>query len=265
MALKIGNGLNLLNQRIQNVGSPSAASDAANKSYVDALLNGLQWKPGVRVATTASGTLASAFANGSVVDGVTLATGDRILIKNQSTASENGIYVVAASGAPTRSADADGAGEIVPNTTVLVAEGTVNADTAWTVTNNGTITVGTTGLTFAPVGGGATYTAGNGLQLSSNAFSVLLDSASGLVVSGTGLKVDPSVVARKYAANIGNGSLTSIPVTHNLGTRDVVVSVHDTTTYEEVLADVVKTDANNVTITFATAPASNAYRVTVIG
>src|SRR5436190_10072507 len=99
------NRLDLVSQRIQNVASPSTGTDAANKNYVDGAVNGLDWKSSVRAATTATGTLATAFANGQVIDGVTLATGDRILIKNQSTGSENGIYTVNASGAPTRATD----------------------------------------------------------------------------------------------------------------------------------------------------------------
>jgi hypothetical protein len=85
------------------------------------------------------------------------------------------------------------------------------------------------------------------------------------VVGAGGVKIDTSVVARKYAANVGNGALTSIAVVHNLGTRDVLVSLHDAATYEDVECDVVKTDTNTVTLTFATAPASNAYRVVVVG
>jgi hypothetical protein len=92
-------------------------------TYVDAKLAGLSWKQAVRAATTAAGTLATSFENGDAIDGVTLATGDRILIKNQATASENGIYVVNASGAPTRATDADAGAELV-NATVYVSEGT---------------------------------------------------------------------------------------------------------------------------------------------
>lgn len=105
------------------------------------------WKTPVRVATTATGTLASAYENGDTVDGVTLATGDRILIKNQSTGGENGIYTVNASGAPTRATDCDAAAEFI-GATVFVSEGTTNADTVWICTTNATITVGTTATTW---------------------------------------------------------------------------------------------------------------------
>ncbi|TGP28194.1 DUF2793 domain-containing protein [Mesorhizobium sp. M2D.F.Ca.ET.232.01.1.1] len=124
------------------------ATQKATKTYVDGKVAGLSWKQAVRAATTANGTLASAFANGSTIDGVTLATGDRILIKNQSSGAENGIYIVAASGAPARATDADSGAELV-NASVYVSEGTTQADTQWTCTTNAPITVGSTSLSFA--------------------------------------------------------------------------------------------------------------------
>jgi hypothetical protein len=257
MSRKFFNGIDLTNQKAVNVASPSSPTDGANKSYVDNLVNGQSWKPAVRAGTTTAGTLASSFANGSVIDGVTLATGDRILVKNQAAGAENGIYVVAASGAPTRAADG-AAGEVGPNATVFVEEGTTLADTSWTLTNNGTITVGTTALTFAQTGGGQTYTAGSGLALSAGAFSVA--AAAGILAGGG---IDTSVVVRKFAATIGDGTTTAIAVTHSLGTRDVMISVHDAATFEEVECDKVKTSTTVVTLTFATAPAASAYRVVV--
>ena len=86
---------------IKNVATPTAAHHATNKGYVDGLIQGLDVKGSVRAASTANATLSTAFANGQTVGGVTVATGDRILIKDQSTGSENGVYTVAASGAPT--------------------------------------------------------------------------------------------------------------------------------------------------------------------
>src|ERR1700742_1860668 len=96
------NGVDLASNKATNMPSPSAATDGANKAYVDALASGLEWKAAVRAATTNNGALATAYANGSVIDTVTLATGDRVLLKNQTTQSDNGIYVVQASGAPVR-------------------------------------------------------------------------------------------------------------------------------------------------------------------
>jgi hypothetical protein len=149
------------------------ASQKATKTYVDGKVAGLSWKQAVRAATTSNHTLATAYANGQVIDGVTLATGDRVLIKNQTTASENGIYVVPASGAPTRATDADSGAELV-NATVYVSEGTTNADTQWTCTNNATITVGTTALTFAQLA-----TGGGGLLAANNLSDVADPAAAG--------------------------------------------------------------------------------------
>lgn len=121
--------------------------------YIDGLgLEGTSWKSAVRVATTAAGTLASSFANGQTVDGVTLATGDRILIKNQAAGAENGIYVVAASGAPARATDSNAGSELV-GAGVVVTEGTANADTLWLCTTNAPITLGSTSLVFAQYNG----------------------------------------------------------------------------------------------------------------
>lgn len=102
----------------------------------------------VRVATTANGTLSTAFANGQTVDGVVLATDDRILIKNQTTASQNGVYVVQASGSPTRATDFNTSSEILLGT-LYVSEGTANKGKWWHTTNTSTITIGTTSIVYA--------------------------------------------------------------------------------------------------------------------
>lgn len=112
-----------------------------------------QWKQSVRVATTGAGTLATSFENGDTVDGVTLATGDEILLKDQSAGAENGIYVVAASGAPDRRADYDADVDIM-GSVVRVREGTANADTVWLNTNDTLPTIDTTALTFAQFSSG---------------------------------------------------------------------------------------------------------------
>ena len=167
-------------QVVNSVAAPSAGTDAANKTYVDNLAAGLSWKEAVRVATTATGTLASAFENGDTVDGVTLATGDRILIKDQSTGAERGIYTVNASGAPTRATDADAVGEL-EGAAVFVREGTANGGEAWVNTTTGTITPGSTSTTWVQFGGGAVYTAGAGLT-GTTTFDVVAADAS-LVVA----------------------------------------------------------------------------------
>lgn len=258
------NGLDLQSQRIQNLGDPSSAQDAVTLSYLQNFLNGVRWKDSVRAASTGNLTIASP---GASIDGVALSSGDRVLVKNQTTGSENGIYIWNGAASPlTRAADADTGSELGDGTAVFVGEGTTQANTAWVQTANNPVTIGTTATVWAQFGaGGATYSAGNGIDITSNTVSVKLDSSSGLSLSGSGLKLDTAVAVRKFAQNVGNGSSTSIAVSHNLGTRDVTVSVYDSATYAEVLPDIVHTDTNTVTLVFAVAPASNAYRVTVHG
>lgn len=151
--------------------STQIATTAYTDAAVSTAVQGIKAKSAVRVATTVTGTLATAYQNTSVIDGVTLATGDRILLKNQSTGAENGIYTVNASGAPTRATDADASSEI-SGLYVFVQEGTTLADTGWLCTNDGTITLGTTALTFVQFSSAGVITAGNGLTKTGNSLAI---------------------------------------------------------------------------------------------
>lgn len=130
-----------------------SGTDAVNLNQLTAAINGQDIKASVRGASTANITVASALVNGATFDGVTVATGDRFLLKDQTAAAENGIYIVAASGAASRATDADTSAEVTGGLTVWVNEGTVNADTQWTLATNDAITLGTTALTFMQSGG----------------------------------------------------------------------------------------------------------------
>lgn len=292
MTVKFLTGINNNNQRLVNLADGSSATDAVTLQQLQAMVRGLSWKDEVRVATTANGALATAFENGDTVDGITLSTGDRILLKDQSSAQENGIYVVAATGAPTRATDADSTTEL-ENATVFVMSGTVNADKAFTQTATVT-TVNTTAQTWVQFGGGQTYTAdGNGIELSSTTFSIELDgttlskSATGLrigsgaagaglvestgvlaVGAGTGItvnaddvQVNTSVVARKFAANC---VVTTDPQTfaHGLGTADLNIDIFESGV--KVFPDV-SVDSTNVTVTWGSAPTAAQYRVVAKG
>jgi hypothetical protein len=170
--------------RVTNVTNPTGDQDAATKSYVDAVKTGLDVKDSVRVASIGSATLATAFSVGQTVDGVVLASGDRILIKGQTTGSENGIYTVNAAGvAPSRSTDMDSNVEISGGVFTFVEEGTVNADSGWVVTNNGSITLGTTALTFAQFSGAGQISAGDALLKTGNTLDVRVDDSSIEVVT----------------------------------------------------------------------------------
>jgi hypothetical protein len=158
--------------KITGLGTPTDGTDAATKSYVDTTVQGIDWKASVKAATTANVTLASDLENGDTLDGVTLATGDRVLVKDQSTGSQNGIYVVKASGAPDRSTDADEGAEVTANFAVFVEQGTVNADSGFTLTNNGAVTIGTTALAFTQFTGLGQIIAGTGLDKTGNTLDI---------------------------------------------------------------------------------------------
>lgn len=157
-------------KKITSSGSPSAGGDLTNKDYVDALLQGLSWKtPGARAASIGPGTLATDFENGDLLDDVTLVTGDSVLLKDQAAASENGIYVVAVSGAPTRRVDADTPAKLKA-AAIIVMEGTVNKNLAFTQTGDG-ITFAVNSV-WGPFGTLSPPADGAGLSLSGGILSV---------------------------------------------------------------------------------------------
>lgn len=164
---------------LDGIADPTKANEAANKKYVDAQiasnLNGIAWKQPVRAASTANVVLATGCANGSSLDGVTLATGDRVLLKDQTTASENGIYVVAASGAPNRSEDCDDASDFRA-ASVFVEEGSANADKAWNQTAE-SVNPGTSANTWVTFSSNV-FSGGDGLSLANNIFSLNVDNST---------------------------------------------------------------------------------------
>ena len=195
--------LSLNSQKITNLADPTADNDAANKSYVDAARSGLDVKASVKVATTADITLSGT----QTVDGVALSAGDRILVKDQSPGSENGIYVVAA-GAWSRSTDADANAEVTPGLFTFVEQGTVNADRGYVLTTDGTITVDTTALTFTQFSGAGQIVAGDGLAKSGDTLSVGVDDST-IEIDSDNLRVkDAGITAAKIASAIAGDGLT---------------------------------------------------------
>jgi len=203
-------------QRVTSVATPTSDSDAATKSYVDSTKEGLTVKEPVRVATTAAITISTDLQNGDTIDGVTLATGDRVLVKDQSTASENGIYDVVASGAGTRSSDFNASADSVPGSFCWINEGTTNGDVQFVLTTNGPITLGTTSLTWTKFTSATTISAGNGLSKSGNELSVNLDSNPGLSVGGSGLKVNSSIAGTGLTWSSGVINRDTIDVTSDI-------------------------------------------------
>lgn len=159
--------VSLNSQAITNLLDPVSAQDAATKAYVDAARSGLDVKQSVRAATTANITLSGT----QTVDGVSLIAGDRVLVKDQSTGSQNGIYDVAA-GSWTRSSDADTNAEVTAGMFTFVEEGAANADSGWVLSTNTPITLGTTSLTFAQFSGAGQIMAGAGLTKTGNTIDV---------------------------------------------------------------------------------------------
>jgi hypothetical protein len=368
------------------VATPTDAAHIATKGYVDAARQGLDVKQSVRAATTGPVNLTNQLEAGDTLDTtVTLVAGDRVLVKNQSTASENGIYVVQSSGAAVRATDANGTadtGTVSGGTFTFVEEGTVNADSGWVVSTNGSITVGTDAMNWVQFSGAGSIVAGDGLSKDGNTLNVggtadritvnadTVDIAStyagqssiitlGTVTTGTwdattvavtaggtgvesftdngivygdgsnaldvtaagtqyqvlqagsggvpefgavnlsqsaaitgtlpignggtnatsasaartslaaggtqGSGVSTPALARKVTKAVGNGADTSFTIVHAFNTREVMIQVYDSSNYDTVIADTVRTDVDTVTVSFSTAPSSGAYTVVVIG
>lgn len=183
-----------------------ADQDAVNKGQLDAAIEGLDWKPAVVAATTTAGTLASDFENGDVIDGVTLATGNRILIKDQASGVENGIYEVQASGAPSRVADLPAASS-ANNVVVTVGQGTANGDQSFRCTNNsGSDVVGTDALVWA------NFTSG----------------VSSIASAGTGVSLVKTGSGNAVLNDVANGSQIAANLAADLITFSIVAGTVDT-------------------------------------
>ncbi len=266
MALKVPS-LDLQLQKITQLADGTAPTDAVTKAQLDAMFRGLKWKNSVKVATVGPVTLSAP----QTIDSVAVVAGDRVLVKDQASALTNGIYVVA-SGAWTHATDFDDSVEVTTGAAIPIEQGSANGDSVQILTTDATITVGTTALVFTRLGGaGVSYTAGanGGLTLSGSAFSVLLDTNSGLVLGAGGLKIDPSQfanlgIARKYAADLASGS-TTVTITHNLGTVDVHVQIVEKAAGTVVLHEESSRTTNTAVLVFAVAPTTGQYRAIVIG
>jgi hypothetical protein len=281
-------------QLLTGLATPLAATDAATKAYADSVATGLDVKASVRAGASTNITLASP---GAAIDGVTMVAGDRVLLMGQTAPAENGIWVWnAAASAMTRATDADTSAEVTPGLFTFVEEGTTNADRGFVLTTNAPITLGTTGLAFTQFSGGAGMVgtanritvSGSTIDISAAYVGQASITTTGTIAAGTwqatpvGVAYGGTGGATAAAAKtnlgfltratitpsptFGNGVATSFTLTHNLGTNDVLVELYDTTTFQTVYADVVRTSANVVTVSgFTTAPATNAVRAVIIG
>lgn len=283
--------------RIQGGATPTAASDLVTKEYADSLRAGISVKDPVRVATTQNlaatynANVLTASVNGVLtIDGKTLSANERVLVKNQTNKTQNGIYVVSNAGSSTapwtltRATDAT-QGKLVSGTAVWVNEGSVNGDTRWVLGTDGAITLGTTDLNFVKdfqmqditVASGELTKSGNTLGLAASGVtagtytSVTVD-AKGRVIKGQNLSSSGVTgalgytPAQKKTFSIGDGSKTEFTFTHNLGTYDLTATVREASGSRQVVyTDIEFPSENTVKVMFSKAPTSGQFSITVVG
>jgi hypothetical protein len=283
--------VNFGGQTLTGLAVPALASDAANKDYVDSVATGLDVHTACRVATTGPIDLA---APGATIDTVTLTTGDRVLVKDQTDGTENGIYVFTDAASPmTRAPDADDDGEIKTGTFAFISGGLDNEGSGWSVTTANPIEIGTTAITWSQFsGGGGNYLGtpdriaitGNQIDIAATYVGQASLTTLGTITTGVwnGTPIDvlyggtgatTPAQARinlgtigKYPTTIGDGAAKTFTITHGLNSTQVGVELFEVATGQTVYADVRRTDANNVIIDgFLTAPAANALGVIVWG
>jgi len=203
---------------------PTAPTSAASKSYVDAVKQGLDIKGSVRVASTANITIASALINGSTIDGVEVSTGDRVLLKNQTLPAQNGIYVVVASGAASRSSDADVSAEVTSGMFTFVSEGTLHFDSGWVLATNDSITLGSTGLSFTQFSGAGQIDAGTGLTKDGNTINAI-GTANRIVVNANSIDIGTNVVTLTGTQTLTNKSISGGQITSAVANATLAATV----------------------------------------
>lgn len=253
--------------KITGLGNPTDDQDAATKYYVDQAVQGLTWKVAANLLSTTNVALTGSTGTLNIDTYGALGAADsgyRIVLTNQTTDTEDGIYVYTDNGTSytmTRSTDGNPYTELI-GATIYIQEGTTKAGTSWSQSNH--YLTSFAGQTWVQIAGVGIYTAGDGININDNIISA--DAGTGITVNGSGINIDTTVVVTKYAASVGNGTDTSYTVTHNLGTKDVIVSVYDNSSpFAEVICDVQHTSTSAITLLFSVAPTSNQYRVVVHG
>lgn len=284
--------VSLNSKKITNLADPVSGTDAANKNYVDNAVAGFTWKNSVKCATTANITL----SGNQTIDGISVTAGMRVLVKNQTTASHNGVYVSSAS-TWSRATDLDAWAELV-SAAIFVEQGTTQADTAWVCTSDAGGTLGSTAVTWVQFTGAAQIIAGSGLNKTGNTLSVEVDGftikvdsnkltamlksngglaydASGMYVAvdnstielvGGSLAIKSAFKRQVYTAQItGNSSTTSFTITHSLGTKNVLINVYEDSTGYDIVTLTERDTINSIKVHFKVAPATGKkYNVVVM-
>ena len=267
--------------KITSVSLPTAATDAATKAYVDSVANGLDVKASVRYATTANvagtynngaGTITAGSNGAFSIDGQTPTAGDRILIKNQTTTTTNGVYTVTTVGSGsaayvlTRTPDADAASEITGGAFVFVEEGTANADNGYVFTHNGSPTLGTDAITLAQFSGAGQITGGDAITKTGNSLAVAVDGNSieinsdAIRVKAGGITNDMlagSIAEGKLAGSISNGKLANSTITVTDGSNSTAAALGSTITFTQGEGMTVSESGGTITIAAELASASN--------
>jgi hypothetical protein len=248
--------------KILNLPAPASSGEPATKGYVDSAVEGLAWKDSVRVSTQGNIDLS---APGATINAITMATGDRVLVRSQTSQAQNGIYVWnGASVAATRALDASTFAEL-EQAVVTVEEGTDAGATFRQTQVNGTI--GVSDVIFASFGTAAPSASETTPGIAETATQAETDEGTDDARIVTPLKLRSwSGAPKRFAATFGDGSATSYTITHNLASRDLTVVVYrNSGNYDEVVCDVEHSTTNTVTLIFSSAPTTNQYRVVVLG
>ena len=254
--------------RLTNLAAAVAGTDAVNYTQMTtAIANAVAGQTSVKnpVRLYAAGNIT--LSGAQTIDGVAVATGDRIAAFNQTTTSNRLIWVANTAGAWSLATDNATTGQIIEGTDVLVNEGTTYAGSIWRVTTQGTITIGTTPVTWTQIAQATSYAAdGSTITLTGLTFSVKIDSAGWLTSSGSGVAVDKTKVPGKFTGTItGDGTTTTFPFTHGLNNSNPAFSLRDSSG-NMVLCDNQTTSANVIAVTFGVAPGSGVtYTVSVYG
>jgi hypothetical protein len=221
--MSLNGNLAMGSNKITGLADPVDAQDAATKAYVDAARAGLDVKQSVRVATTANITLSGT----QTIDGVALSVGDRVLVKDQTTGTQNGIYVVA-SGSWSRAADADEPSEVSPGLFLFVEEGSLNADNGYVITSDAPLTVGTDAITFTQFSGAGQIVAGSALTKTGNTLDVQVAANGGIEISSDALQLKSSVAGNGLSYSSGVLSLATAAAGAGLSYTDGVLAVNVT-------------------------------------